>query len=199
MDNVFNIYTDGACNNLKEPHWGGWAYIITEGGAIVHDESGAEKHTTNNRMELTAIINSFTELPKRSEVHIYTDSQYCITVLKGNKKQYPKNMDLIKAFRQIVADGEHDVRFHWVKGHNGNEFNEMADKLANGEYEKASGEKMPSSFAKKVIGRQKAVKKENTKKKIEELISTINAITEERNYWRDRCAKLERDHEKDTK
>lgn len=194
MDNVFNIYTDGACNNLKEPHWGGWAYIITEGGAIVHDESGAEKHTTNNRMELTAIINSFTELPKRSEVHIYTDSQYCITVLKGNKKQYPKNMDLIKAFRQIVADGEHDVRFHWVKGHNGNSFNEFADKLANGAYERASGEKMPSSFAKKILGQPlNKSEKEILQKKVEELIGVVNAMTEERNYWRDKCEKLEKE------
>ena len=192
-NNKFNIYTDGACNNLKEPHWGGWAYIITEDGAIIHDDSDAEKHTTNNRMELTAILNSFTELPKRSEVHIYTDSQYCITVLDNDNRSFPKNMDLIEAFREIIREGEHYVTFHLVRGHSGNEFNEMADKLANSEYEKASGEKMPSNFAKKALGKQSKKETNDILKKIEDLIIAVNTITEERNYWRNKCEKLEKE------
>lgn len=194
MENVFNIYTDGACNNLAKPHWGGWGYVIVEDGVAIHEDSGAEKNTTNNRMELTAIINSFTELPPRSEVHIYTDSQYCITVLDGDKPRYPKNMDLIELFRKTVASGGYDVIFHWVKGHNGNSFNEFADKLANGAYERASGEKMPSSLAKKILGQPLSKsEKEILQKKVEELIGVVNAMTEERNYWRDKCEKLEKE------
>ena len=194
MENVFNIYTDGACNNLAKPHWGGWGYVIVEDDVVIHEDSGAEKNTTNNRMELTAIINSFTELPPRSEVHIYTDSQYCITVLDGDKPRYPKNMDLIELFRETIASRGHDVTFHWVKGHNGNSFNEFADKLANGAYERASGEKMPSSFAKKILGQpSNKSEKEILQKKVEELIGVVNAMTEERNYWRDKCEKLEKE------
>lgn len=141
-EDLFEIYTDGSCNNLKYPNFGGWAYVILENGAIIESKSGNASHTTNNIMELTAIINAVSILPYGSRATVYTDSEYCIGCLTGRYK--PKaNVELIGSYFKIAEECQLDVCFRWVKGHSGNKYNEMVDNMANAEYIKVSGEELP--------------------------------------------------------
>lgn len=137
----FKIYTDGACDNIQYPNYGSWAYLILEDDKIIEQQSGSDIHTTNNRMEMLAIILSLMELPYGSEVEIFTDSQYCIGAF-SNKYRAKANTDLIKQFRDIERDRNLSITFTWVRGHSGDEYNEIVDKLANDAYEKASGKKI---------------------------------------------------------
>ncbi len=131
------IYTDGACSG--NPGAGGWGAILMHGK---HQKkiNGGEENTTNNRMELKAAIEALKALKDTCEVDLYTDSKYVkdgITVWinswltngwrNANKKEV-KNADL---WQELVAEtAKHMVNWHWVKGHDGNEFNEIADELA---------------------------------------------------------------------
>ena len=127
------IYTDGACSGNPGP--GGWGAVLRSG---MHEKeiSGGEYETTNNRMEMMAVIKALESLKKPSQVDLYTDSVY---VQKGvsewmtgwKAKGWPskiKNQDLWKQIDSLVQT--HKVRFHWVKGHAGHPENERADKLA---------------------------------------------------------------------
>lgn len=142
-------FTDGSCDNNKEPHCGGWAFIVFD-GKLNHpgvDEaemvkSGSFRNTTNNMMELTDIIQMVRSIPEHSNVVIVTDSQYCITVLDHKTKQFPKNMPAIEAFRRFTSERDIQYKFHWIKGHSGNVYNEFVDKLALSEYMKADGFEM---------------------------------------------------------
>ena len=132
------IYTDGACKG--NPGIGGWGAWLRAGE---HEKElcGGEHETTNNRMELTATIKALQTLNVPCSVDLYTDSVYVrdgvtkwITNWKRNNwrtasKQPVKNKDLWQALDQAI--GEHEVNWHWVKGHSGNEGNERADQLAN--------------------------------------------------------------------
>lgn len=133
------LFTDGACSGNPGP--GGWAFLLRHprsGKAV--ERSGGERETTNNRMELTAVIEGLSSLTRRSVVELYSDSQY---VLKGlnewmpgwkkkgwrtASKQPVKNVDLWK--RLDALKDEHEIRFHWVKGHAGHPENERVDELA---------------------------------------------------------------------
>lgn len=127
------IFTDGACSGNPGP--GGWGVLLRYGG---HEKelSGGEKETTNNRMEMMAVIEGLSALKKSSTVDLYTDSQYVqkgVTEwMKGWKaKGWPsriKNQDLWVRIDELVT--RHEVRFHWVRGHDGHEENERVDKLA---------------------------------------------------------------------
>lgn len=127
------IFTDGACSGNPGP--GGWAALLRYNG---HEKeiSGGEHETTNNRMEMMAVIMGLTALKKPSTVTLYTDSQYVqrgVTEwLKGWKaKGWPtriKNQDLWQ--RIDAAIQVHKVKFVWVRGHDGHEENERVDKLA---------------------------------------------------------------------
>ena len=130
-----SIFTDGACSGNPGP--GGWGAILRSGG---HEKeiSGGEHDTTNNRMEMMAVIRALEALKKPARVDVYTDSVY---VQKGvsewmrgwKAKGWPakiKNQDLWKRIDELVA--HHDVRFHWIRGHNGHPENERADALARG-------------------------------------------------------------------
>lgn len=161
MENKFTIFTDGSCNNLQSPHHGGWGFVILENEDIIHEGSGNDIHTTNNKMELTAIINSLIELPNFSTIKICTDSQYCITVLDHTSKRYGKNMELIEEFRDIIEDKNIIYSFQWVKGHSGNKWNEYVDNLANQEYLKIGG----SQKALDKIAEYAKKKKNSSKKK----------------------------------
>jgi ribonuclease HI len=131
------IYTDGACSGNPGP--GGWAAILQWNGKE-REISGGEALTTNNRMELQAVIEALKSLKKRCAVDLYTDSQYVrngiMTWIKNwNKngwrtadKKPVKNIDLWQALDALVA--EHNVTWHWVRGHDGNELNERVDVLA---------------------------------------------------------------------
>ena len=137
MSKTVEIYTDGACSGNPGP--GGWGAILRYGK---HEKelSGGDTETTNNRMELTATIESLKALKKRSNVELYTDSTY---VQKGVNewlagwkakdwktaaKKPVKNKDLWQELDLMLQ--EHNVTFHWVKGHAGHPENERADQLA---------------------------------------------------------------------
>jgi ribonuclease HI len=132
------IYTDGACRGNPGP--GGWAATL-QLGAHFRELSGAEPATTNNRMELTAVIEALAALKRESAVRLYTDSEYVrrgITEwLKAWKardwrtadKKPVKNRDLWERLDTLAA--RHDIEWHWVKGHSGVPGNERVDRLAN--------------------------------------------------------------------
>ena len=134
---AITIYTDGACSGNPGP--GGW-------GAILHwnnhekEISGGEPETTNNRMEMMAVIKGLEALKKKSTVTIYTDSKYVkqgaeewlagwkARGWKGANKKSVKNQDLWEQIDSLIR--AHSVSFVWVKGHAGDEMNERVDKLA---------------------------------------------------------------------
>lgn len=131
------IYTDGACSGNPGP--GGWGALLRSGR---HEKEicGGEIETTNNRMEMQAVIEALKLLKKPSSVALYTDSQYVMQGItewmdgwkaKGWKtasKKPVKNKDLWQEIDALVQ--RHDVTFHWVKGHAGHPENERADALA---------------------------------------------------------------------
>lgn len=132
------IYTDGACSGNPGP--GGYGAVILDGGERV-EISGGFQRTTNNRMELLAIIESLKHLKKKSSVLLNTDSKYIIdAVTKGwldkwkanrwmrNKREKAENVDLWKQMVKLLE--KHDVKLNWVKGHAGNIENEVCDRLA---------------------------------------------------------------------
>ena len=133
------IYTDGGASGNPGP--GGYGVVLLS-GKHRKEMSGAFRMTTNNRMELLAVIIALEELKfKGTDVTIYSDSKYVVdAVSKGwvfnwVKKNFKdkKNSDLWKRFLKIYSD--HKVKFVWVKGHAGNELNEVADRLAVSAYQ----------------------------------------------------------------
>jgi ribonuclease HI len=132
------IYTDGACRGNPGP--GGWGATL-EMGEHFRELSGAEAMTTNNRMELTAVISALEALKRPVPVKLYTDSEYVrrgITEwLKSWKargwktadKKPVKNQDLWERLDAVSA--QHQIEWHWVKGHSGVPGNERVDRLAN--------------------------------------------------------------------
>jgi ribonuclease HI len=132
------IYTDGACRG--NPGLGGWAATLSLGEHF-RELSGAEAATTNNRMELTAVIEALSALKRESRVRVFTDSEYVrrgITEwLKAWKardwrtadKKPVKNRDLWERLDAVAA--RHDIEWRWVKGHSGVPGNERVDALAN--------------------------------------------------------------------
>lgn len=125
-------YTDGSCDNLSKERAGGAAYVILKNGEIAKIKNHGQLNTSNNRMELLAIISAVNACPDGAYVDIYTDSQYCILVLSKSYKP-KKNPDLYELFKKCATHVA-GVRFHWVKGHDGNKYNELADQLAYGAY-----------------------------------------------------------------
>ncbi|MDB5431483.1 MAG: ribonuclease [Caulobacter sp.] len=142
------IFTDGACRGNPGP--GGWGAIMIA-GTHKKEICGGERATTNNRMELMAAIQALEALTKPCKVELHTDSQYVRTGItewvagwkargwKTAAKAPVKNDDLWK--RLDAARQRHDVDWRWVKGHAGNELNELADALANKGLEKTLGER----------------------------------------------------------
>lgn len=135
---VVEIYTDGACKGNPGP--GGWGAVLRYKGVEKH-LNGAERDTTNNRMELSAALMALNSLKRPCKVALTTDSEYLrkgITEwIHGWKKkgwrtaskQPVKNADLWQALDEAVA--RHDIEWRWVKGHSGHPENELADQLAN--------------------------------------------------------------------
>jgi ribonuclease HI len=138
MTTRVEIFTDGACRGNPGP--GGWGALLRYGD---HEKTlkGAERETTNNRMELMAAISALEELSRPCKVDLTTDSQYVrkgITEWLANwkrrnwktaSKQPVKNVDLWQ--RLEAATHQHDIAWHWVRGHTGHPENERADELAN--------------------------------------------------------------------
>ena len=138
-----DIYTDGACSGNPGP--GGWAAIImfvkSDGEIIEKELSGGVPDTTNNRMELTAVISAFEALREACAVTVYTDSKYIVDAVNlGWAKKWQKN-NWVKPDKAPAMNPDlwekllllldlHEVELKWVRGHNGNPYNERCDKLA---------------------------------------------------------------------
>ncbi|KKM23913.1 hypothetical protein LCGC14_1610380 [marine sediment metagenome] len=124
------IYTDGSCKGNPGP--GGWAAILTRGNEYLAVEGG-EAHTTNNRMELTAVIEGIKHLFQVGKFEVRSDSRYVIdTINKGYQRR--KNQDLWHELDLYTSTL--DIIWTWIKGHNGDYYNEMADRIAQAEAEK---------------------------------------------------------------
>jgi len=138
MSEKIEVYADGACRGNPGP--GGWGVLLRE-GKRERELHGGEPATTNNRMELTAVIRALEALAPGSQVHVYTDSQY---VQKGisewihawkrrgwrtSGREPVKNQDLWMRLDELAR--AHEVEWFWVKGHAGHPENERADALAN--------------------------------------------------------------------
>jgi ribonuclease HI len=138
--NRIEIYTDGACKGNPGP--GGWG-VLLKSGSTEKELFGGELATTNNRMELTAVIMALQALKRPCHVIVHADSQYVLKGItewlagwkaKGWKtaaKQPVKNVDLWQQLDALVASSEHKIEWRWVRGHNGDPGNERADELAN--------------------------------------------------------------------
>ncbi len=134
------IYTDGACKGNPGP--GGWGAMLTSGDTV-KELFGGEMGTTNNRMEMTAVIEALTALKRPCRVTLYLDSEYVrkgITEwISGWKargwrtaaKQPVKNIDLWQKLDNLITSSGHTIEWRWVKGHAGDPGNERADALAN--------------------------------------------------------------------
>lgn len=132
------LYTDGACKGNPGP--GGWGYLLKCGENSIQD-SGSEKDTTNNRMELMAVINGLSKLNRFCNVIISTDSQYVKNGMeewihnwkkngwKSSNKKPVKNVDLWQQLDALVQ--KFNASWEWVKGHSGHVENEIVDTLAS--------------------------------------------------------------------
>ena len=135
------IITDGSClGNGKKDAYGGWA------AALVYKDHrkeiyGSDHDTTNNRMELTAVVQATKKLTLPCDILVVTDSVYVCNVINGLQKwannnwyttgtNRPKNLDLVKALWTVLGNGKHQIRFQYVKGHAGDPDNERVDQLA---------------------------------------------------------------------
>lgn len=132
------IFTDGACSGNPGP--GGWGALLRCRG-VEKELSGGEKETTNNRMELTAVISALAALKTSCDISLYTDSKYVMDGIThwlpnwkkngwktSNKKSPVKNVDLWQRLDELA--GGHEIRWIWVKGHAGHAENERVDELA---------------------------------------------------------------------
>lgn len=124
MSNEIIIYTDGSC--MPNPGKGGWAYIALFDNCELHC-NGFSENTTNNIMELTAVIEALKDFKDFKKITIYTDSRYVIECAKG-KWQRKKNLELWTLYDSLSK--KCNIQFIWVKGHNGDKYNELVDILA---------------------------------------------------------------------
>ena len=146
---LVELYTDGACSGNPGP--GGYGLILryTDPRGVVHEKEHAEgyEETTNNRMELLAVIAGLTQLRMPCRVEIYSDSQYVVKAIeegwlknwvregfREGKRTEVRNIDLWKALLPLLET--HETHFHWVKGHAENELNNRCDRLAVSAYQK---------------------------------------------------------------
>lgn len=138
MTDKVEIFTDGACRGNPGP--GGWGALLRF-GAVEKELYGAEAETTNNRMEMKAVIEALSSLKRRCIVEVTTDSKYVKQGItewiinwkrngwRNSSKKPVKNSDLWIELDTLSQ--QHDVSWHWVKGHSGHEENERVDELAN--------------------------------------------------------------------
>jgi ribonuclease HI len=138
MNEVVEIYTDGACKG--NPGVGGWGVLLRRGDQA-RKLHGGERLTTNNRMEMTAVIRALEAIKPGSQVRLHTDSQYVQQGIsewihgwkkrgwRTADKKPVKNEDLWRRIDELAA--LHDIEWLWVRGHDGNPGNEAADELAN--------------------------------------------------------------------
>lgn len=123
-ENPLVIYTDGSCS--PNPGKGGYGFIAIFPTCEIHINGGDAK-TTNNIMEMTAVIEALKEFSQNKKFTIYSDSQYVINCAQRKWKRN-KNIDLWKEYDAVAQNKE--IEFIWVRGHNGDRYNELVDQLA---------------------------------------------------------------------
>ena len=132
------VFTDGSCEGNPGP--GGWGFVWVEGGEIVRERCGSDAATTNNRMELTALIEALRALPEDAEITVYSDSQLCVKTVNEwaagweqrgwrRKGGAIANLELVKEL-YALARSHPRVRIEWIRAHDGSRWNEYADALA---------------------------------------------------------------------
>ena len=132
------VFTDGSCD--RNPGPGGWGFVRVEDDKVVDEGFGHEPATTNNRMELKALIEAYKRLPVDAQVTIYSDSQLCVNTVtqwaagwekRGwRRKSGPiKNLELVKELYALAGDHP-NVKLQWIRAHDGSRWNEYADALA---------------------------------------------------------------------
>lgn len=132
------VFTDGSCEGNPGP--GGWGYVWVEDDAIVAQASGRESATTNNRMELTALIEAYKALPEGKAIRVYSDSQLCVKTVNEwasgwerrgwRRKSGPiANLELVRELYALAKSRPH-ARLTWIRAHDGSRWNEYADALA---------------------------------------------------------------------
>lgn len=132
------VFTDGSCEGNPGP--GGWGFVWVEEDAIVAQASGTESATTNNRMELTALIEAYKALPEDAAIPVYSDSQLCVKTVNEwaagwerrgwRRKSGPiANLELVKAL-YALAKAHPKAKLTWIRAHDGSRWNEYADALA---------------------------------------------------------------------
>jgi ribonuclease HI len=138
--NTIDIYTDGACKGNPGP--GGWGALL-KSGSTEKELFGGEANTTNNRMEMMAVIQALEALKRPCKVNLYLDSKYVLQGItewihgwkargwRTASKEPVKNVELWQRLDAIVSTGGHEIDWRWVRGHTGDPGNERADALAN--------------------------------------------------------------------
>jgi ribonuclease HI len=132
------VFTDGSCDPNPGP--GGWGWVWVENGEIRGQGHGREAATTNNRMELTALIEAYQALPKDAACDVYSDSQLCVKTINEWAASWEKrgwkrktgpvqNLDLVKRL-YALAGQRPGLRLKWIKAHDGSRWNEYVDALA---------------------------------------------------------------------
>lgn len=136
---MIEIYTDGGCRHNPGP--GAWAFIVVSDNEVIHQQSGTKPHTTNNEMELTAILESLKYLKYLEGLEgledtiIFSDSEYSVNAINIWYNKWlvmgllstKKNISLIKSIKELKGD----TQILWTKAHSTNPFNNLADRLVN--------------------------------------------------------------------
>ncbi|MGH7338166.1 MAG: ribonuclease H family protein [Myxococcota bacterium] len=134
------VFTDGSCEGNPGP--GGWGVVWVEDDAIVAQRSGSAPATTNNRMELTALIEAFRALPREAELTVYSDSELCVKTVNEwaagwERRGWRRKGGPIANLEQVqrlwsLAKAHPKVLLRWIRAHDGSKWNEYADALSNG-------------------------------------------------------------------
>jgi ribonuclease HI len=133
------VFTDGACEGNPGP--GGWGFVWVEDDRILAEGHGFEERTTNNRMELTALIEAYRRLPEDAAITVFSDSELCVKTINEwaaawerrgwRRKDGPvKNLELVQAL-YALAHAHPKVTLRWIRAHDGSRWNEYVDALAN--------------------------------------------------------------------
>ena len=132
------VFTDGSCEGNPGP--GGWGFVWVEDDRVVKEAHGSEERTTNNRMELTALIQAYRALPRDARIVVFSDSQLCVRTINEwargweargwRRKGGPiANLELVQELYRL-ARGHPGVELRWIRAHDGSRWNEYVDALA---------------------------------------------------------------------
>lgn len=182
----FQLYTDGGYSMSGD--FGAFAYVILQDGVLLHKYAEKIEHETNNRAEIKAILYGVKALPNNSEVEVFSDSQYALGVLSGKYKA-KKNPDLVEEYKRMVVGKNIKASYTWVRGHNGNAWNEVCDQLCN---EAAGADLNVRDFSKEKTSRRLEDMDYN---ELIELYKSVRAELERRNNEIETLIKEDTDYE----